>query len=249
MARYPKQHKDVTRRRIIDTAGRRFKRDGLDGSGIATLMSDAGLTNGAFYAHFTSKDDLVAAVVSDQLSTQAGAIHDLRAGRAGLEDFVRGYLTAEHRDDLAAGCPSAALLDEIARSRDPVKLAYTAGAAAILDEVTTRLTPSDPDSARRTALSLFALLVGTMQLARAIADRAESDAVLERGIQPPRSPCSPADFVTQPTPAPDAERSETRPCSTASLCTTLPPTASRSTPASAATDPRSCRCTVLRRPT
>ncbi|MBJ8343908.1 TetR/AcrR family transcriptional regulator [Antrihabitans sp. YC2-6] len=182
MARYPKEHKDVTRRRILDTAGRRFKRDGLDGSGIATLMSDAGLTNGAFYAHFSSKDDLVAAVVSDQLSTQAHAIQQLRPGQAGLEDFVHQYLSAEHRDEVAAGCPSAALLDEIGRSGDPVKLAYTAGAAAILDEVTTRLAPEDPATTRRTAQSLFTLLVGTMQLARAIADRDTSDAVLEQGI-------------------------------------------------------------------
>lgn len=182
MARYPKEHKDVTRRRILDTAGRRFKRDGLDGSGIATLMSDAGLTNGAFYAHFTSKDDLVAAVVSDQLSTQARAIHELPSGRAGLEDFVRDYLTAEHRDEVAAGCPSAAMLDEIARSGNPVKLAYTAGATTILDEVTTRLALDDPATARRTAQSLFTLLVGTMQLARALADREASDAVLEQGI-------------------------------------------------------------------
>lgn len=182
MARYPKEHKDVTRRRILDTAGRRFKRDGLDGSGIATLMSDAGLTNGAFYSHFTSKDDLVAAVVSDQLSTQARAIQELQPGRAGLEDFVREYLSAEHRDEVTAGCPSAALLDEIARSGDQVKLAYTAGAAAILDEVTTRLALDDPATARRTAQSLFTLLVGTMQLARALADREASDAVLEQGI-------------------------------------------------------------------
>ena len=60
VARYGKEHKQGTRRRIIDAAGRRLKRDGIDGSGIATLMADAGLTNGAFYAHFQSKDDLVA---------------------------------------------------------------------------------------------------------------------------------------------------------------------------------------------
>ena len=57
--RYGKEHKQATRRRIIDTAGRRFKGDGIDGSGVATLMADAGLTNGAFYGHFTSKEDLV----------------------------------------------------------------------------------------------------------------------------------------------------------------------------------------------
>ena len=70
MARYGKEHKEATRRRIIEAAGRRFKRDGIDGSGITTLMADAGLTNGAFYAHFESKDDLVATTVADQLREQ-----------------------------------------------------------------------------------------------------------------------------------------------------------------------------------
>ena len=70
MARYGKEHKEATRRRIVEAAGRRFKRDGIDGSGIATLMADAGLTNGAFYAHFDSKDDLVANTVADQLREQ-----------------------------------------------------------------------------------------------------------------------------------------------------------------------------------
>lgn len=55
MARYTNEHKQETRRRIVATAGRRLKRDGIDGSGVATLMKDAGLTNGAFYAHFDSR--------------------------------------------------------------------------------------------------------------------------------------------------------------------------------------------------
>ncbi len=67
----PPEHKAGTRRRIIETAGRRFKQDGIDRSGVAALMTDAGLTNGAFYAHFESKDDLVANVVADQLGYPA----------------------------------------------------------------------------------------------------------------------------------------------------------------------------------
>ena len=67
MVRYAKEHKEETRQRIIATAGRRLKRDGIDGSGVATLMKDAGLTNGAFYAHFASKDGLVAVAIADQL--------------------------------------------------------------------------------------------------------------------------------------------------------------------------------------
>src|SRR6266540_418274 len=115
MARYGKEHKEATRQRITETAGRRLKRDGIDGSGVATLMADAGLTNGAFYAHFDSKDDLIATVVADQLRTQAEAYEALSPGRAGLEEFVREYLSPRHRDHRDTGCPSAALLDEIGR--------------------------------------------------------------------------------------------------------------------------------------
>ena len=69
--RYSKDHKQATRQRILEAAGRRFKKqDGIDGAGVAAVMSDAGLTNGAFYAHFTSKENLVANVLADQLRTQ-----------------------------------------------------------------------------------------------------------------------------------------------------------------------------------
>src|SRR5436190_382216 len=70
MARYGKEHKQATRQRIIEVAGDRLKRDGVHGSGIATLMADAGLTNGAFYAHFESKEDLVASALAEQLRDQ-----------------------------------------------------------------------------------------------------------------------------------------------------------------------------------
>jgi TetR/AcrR family transcriptional repressor of nem operon len=83
VARYNKVHKQATRQRIIETAGHRFKHDDIDGSGIATPMADAGLTNRAFYAHFSSKDDLVAHVVADQLDTQAESFRALPPGRAG----------------------------------------------------------------------------------------------------------------------------------------------------------------------
>jgi AcrR family transcriptional regulator len=69
--RYSTDHKQATRHRILEAAGRRFKKqDGIDGTGVAAVMSDAGLTNGAFYAHFMSKEDLVANVLADQLRAQ-----------------------------------------------------------------------------------------------------------------------------------------------------------------------------------
>ena len=115
MARYGKEHKEATRRRIIEAAGQRLKRDGIDGSGVSVLMADAGLTNGAFYAHFASKEDLVATAVADQLNQQLERFRTLAVDREGVEQLVREYLSIEHRDDLEHGCPSAALLDEIGR--------------------------------------------------------------------------------------------------------------------------------------
>ncbi len=178
MARYGKEHKQVTRRRIIEAAGRRLKRDGIDGSGVATLMADAGLTNGAFYAHFDSKEDLVASAVADQLREQRAAF----SGQP-LEAIVRGYLSIEHRDDTEHGCPSAALLDEIGRSSGAVKSAYTEGQLALIDDVAARLAPEDPRSARVRAFGVFALMVGTLQVSRAIADRPLADEILEQGIR------------------------------------------------------------------
>src|SRR5919206_1132762 len=169
MARYGKDHKQATRRRIIELAGRRLKRDGIDGSGVATLMADAGLTNGAFYAHFASKDDLVANAVAEQLREQRESFGALPPGRAGVEQFVREYLSVQHRDNSEGGCASAALLDEIGRSPDATKRAYTDGLLAVIDDIAARLAPDDPQSARVKTLSVFALMVGTLQLSRALA--------------------------------------------------------------------------------
>jgi TetR/AcrR family transcriptional repressor of nem operon len=183
MARYAQEHKDATRRRIIQTAGRRLKRDGIDGSGIAALMADAGLTNGAFYAHFASKDDLVANVVQEELRLQSATLGLLAPGVAGLEQLVRAYLSPEHRDHRDAGCPSAALLDEIGRSADATKDAYTTGAKALVEEIATRLAPKDPRSAHGKALILFTMIIGTLQLSRAVADRELSDEALAQGLE------------------------------------------------------------------
>ena len=119
MARYGKEHKQATRRRIIDAAGRRLKGDGIAGSGIATLMADAGLTNGAFYAHFDSKEDLVANALAAQLREQRESFRAMP-----VEQIVRAYLSIEHRDKPEDGCPSAALRDEIGRSTDATKRAW-----------------------------------------------------------------------------------------------------------------------------
>ena len=179
MARYDAEHKRATRQRIIETAGRRFKLDGIDGSGVAVLMKDAGLTNGAFYGHFGSKDDLVAAMLADQLAQQRAYLSELEPGMAGLEQFVRGYLSPDHRDGRGEGCPSSALIDEIGRQSDATRRAYTQGMTAIIDDLAARLGVKGA-AAHRQLLSAFALMVGAVQVARAVDDPSLSDGILDQ---------------------------------------------------------------------
>src|SRR3954467_9139339 len=181
--RYPKDQKQATRQRILEAAGRRFKQDGIDGAGVAAVMSDAGLTNGAFYAHFTSKEDLVANVLADQLRAQRHSIDALPSNRAGLEAFIREYLSPQHRDQCADGCPSAALLDEIARRPAATRQVFTDELLGIADDIAARLDPTDADAARTDALTLFGLMIGTLQLARALTDRELSDQLLARSVE------------------------------------------------------------------
>jgi TetR/AcrR family transcriptional repressor of nem operon len=183
VARYGAGHKQQTRQRIIAAAGNRLKRDGIDGSGVAALMADAGLTNGAFYAHFDSKDDLVAATVTDQLRGQRQRIDALAGtGRAGLEQIARAYLSAEHRDNHGGGCVSAALLDEIGRCTEATRKAFTDGVVGVVDALAAVLDQSDRAAARATAFAIYAQLTGTLQLSRALADRQLADDILEHGI-------------------------------------------------------------------
>lgn len=181
MARYGPDHKRETRRRMLDTASRRFKTDGFDGSGIATLVADAGLTNGAFYGHFSSKDELIAEVMSDQLARQAEQLEALPSGTGSLSAFITDYLSPAHRDDRAGGCPSAALLDEVGRGDRATREAYTRGATRLVDAVARHLSADgtvSPEDARSRAIGVLTLLVGALQSARALTDPALSDHVL-----------------------------------------------------------------------
>ena len=180
--RYGKDHKQATRQRILEAAGRRFKQDGIDSAGVAAVMSDAGLTNGAFYAHFASKEDLVANVLADQLRAQRQSFDAQPPDRAGLEAFIRSYLSPQHRDQYADGCPSAALLDEIARRPAATKQVYTDELMGVIDDIALRLAPTHAEAARTDALTLFGLMLGTLQLARALTDRDLSDQLLARGV-------------------------------------------------------------------
>ena len=145
-------------------------------------MSDAGLTNGAFYGHFSSKEDLVANVLADQLRAQRHSFDAQPSDRAGLEAFVRSYLSPQHRDQCADGCPSAALLDEVARRPAATRQVFSDELMGVIDDIASRLDPTDVEVARTDALTLFGLMVGTLQLARALTDRDLSDQLLAQGV-------------------------------------------------------------------
>jgi TetR/AcrR family transcriptional regulator, transcriptional repressor for nem operon len=143
-------------------------------------MSDAGLTNGAFYAHFASKEDLVANVLADQLRVQRHKIDAQPPDRAGLEAFIRAYLSPQHRDQTADGCPSAALLDEIVRRPAATRQVFTDELLRTADEIAARLDPTGAEAAQTDALTILGFMIGTLQLARALTGRDLSDELLAR---------------------------------------------------------------------
>ncbi len=178
--RYQKNQKSLTKQKIIDVAARLFKVNGTDATGVAAIMKETGLTNGAFYAHFTSKEVLIEAVISDQLHTQLEIFKKQLENKDGLTDIVELYLSKAHLRSCADGCPSAALLGDISRRATSTRQSYTDGIEGITSELTGAIS-SGAVSKRRFALALLGLLIGTLQLARAVTDDNLADDILKGG--------------------------------------------------------------------
>ncbi|PSH58939.1 TetR/AcrR family transcriptional regulator [Phyllobacterium sophorae] len=176
--RYEKGRKDTSRRKIIDVAIERFRTDGIAGSGLATIMKDAGLTNGAFYPHFPSKADLVRETLSDALSKQAVWLRAV-LDEGGLDGVIDFYLSPEHRDNPGLGCTSAALLPELARQPEETRGMY-AEQSRILVLLLAEALPADVEAREDVAYAFFATLIGTLQLARAVNNEV-SDRILQAG--------------------------------------------------------------------
>jgi TetR/AcrR family transcriptional regulator, transcriptional repressor for nem operon len=182
--RYDKGHKDVTRKRIVDVASKRFRKEGVEAVGLAGLMADAGLTHGGFYAYFKSKEDLVREAVSDAFGqTNAAFQSALRENEDGFAIIMRGYLKSEHRDHPELGCAAAALTAEIARHPEPTREAFTSRLNDLIDLVEAQLPVVSPDRRRKCATAVVALMVGSLQLARAETDAARSAEILESGAE------------------------------------------------------------------
>jgi AcrR family transcriptional regulator len=182
--RYDKGHKEASRQRIMDVAAERFRADGIAASGLARIMSDAGLTNGAFYPHFQSKADLVRESLAAAMDEQTRVLRDMiREG--GLEAVIAGYLSPEHRDNPEAGCTLAALLPELARQPPETRQVYMDRLLAAVREMASAL-PAQAGDREAAAIGIYATLIGTLQLARAVNGTPLSDRVLVAGVQAAR---------------------------------------------------------------
>ncbi|MHA6205930.1 TetR/AcrR family transcriptional regulator [Dyella soli] len=182
--RYDKGHKEATRQRILETAAARFRGEGIASVGVANLMGDIGLTQGGFYNHFESKDDLAREAVGlgwqgtyERLSK---ALHD--PVRGGIEGVINSYLSASHRDNVAQGCVAAALAPEIARGPAVVRKEFSERAERVIGLLADALPRTlKPKQRRATAMAVFSTLVGTLSLARAVDDPEVSEQMLASG--------------------------------------------------------------------
>ena len=181
--RYEKGHKDTTHDRILEVAARRFRQDGIAASGLAGIMSEAGLTNGAFYAHFSSKSEMVEKSL-ERATQEQWQQFEKQIASGQLLDIIHAYLSEQHRDHTESGCPSAALLPEISRQDTAARHVYTDSLKRILNAVEKQLPdmPKGP-KAREIAIGTLGLLIGTLQLARAVDDARLSKDILAAGTR------------------------------------------------------------------
>lgn len=167
--------KQQTREQIVKTAAKRFRESGVEGVSIANLMKEAGLTHGGFYKHFESRDDLVTEALACALA--ASGQRKQSAQEQSFERFVHSYLSTKHRDAVGDGCAMAALVNDVARSRDDARTLYTEHLSQTLDKVGGLIGGEDAQ-ARAKAIVIFSALSGALGIARALNDEALSAQVL-----------------------------------------------------------------------
>jgi TetR/AcrR family transcriptional repressor of nem operon len=175
--RYPAEQTAERHERILAAASRLVRERGFDGVGIAEVMKEAGLTHGAFYAHFDSKDELAAAAL-DRALAEMLELADVAVSKSGdpLSNFASSYLSTKHRDNPGFGCAMATLGADVSRRSPEIRRAFTVRLASLFS----RLSPKSPNDAveRARIIGTFSTLVGAMILARAVDGPELSDEVL-----------------------------------------------------------------------
>jgi len=172
--------KEITHDRILEVAARAIRRSGYDGVGVAEVMKEAGLTHGGFYAHFGSREALLAEAVAragrDSTAVMMQRIAARQAkGASALRALIEAYLSEAHLQSLDEGCPVAALGSEMARQPTLVREASSLRVQGLIGLVQATL-PKDADVG--SAMVLASTLVGALQLARATSDGKRAKALL-----------------------------------------------------------------------
>ena len=179
--RYDGDHKTATRDRVLKEAAREIRAKGPAGIAVGGVMARAGLTHGGFYAHFASKDDLVAAAIGTMFDEARGRFDRSLAERdpaAALLAYIDFYLSAAHRDAREHGCPLAALSSDLPRLGRVSRERFGSGVAALTNRLAEALARHGTAHADRVAPAMLAQLVGALSLARSVADPAQSDEIL-----------------------------------------------------------------------
>jgi TetR/AcrR family transcriptional repressor of nem operon len=167
--RYPAKETAAKHERIVKEASRLFRERGFENVTVAEVMKAAGLTHGAFYAHFHSKAELEVAAVAYGQELSVSRVRSYGATKKGRKDYADHYLSASHRDNPRDGCVMAALAPEVARSTPELRAAFQRGVEEIL---------SVNGGDRKDALFRMAALLGGVVLARAVKDEQLSDEIL-----------------------------------------------------------------------
>lgn len=171
-----------TRRRILDEAARVMRETGTEGIGVAALMKRVGLTHGGFYAHFTSREELVEEVLKHMFA-EADTLkpaESVTQPAQQLADFIDSYLSEAHRNAPAQGCPLAALVSEVAHLPQPTRQIFAQGFNAMHAGLAQILRELELPDAEALASSMLAEMVGALALARACPDAEQASQMLQR---------------------------------------------------------------------
>lgn len=183
--RYPPDHKATIKQQILRNAAYRFRTEGIDNVGIANLMTDLNLTHGGFYSHFTGKEALVAAVcrqAMEQMNQQwQDQISSTGPGPETWQQLCRDYLSDQRRSLPDSGCMATSLAGEIARRSHVSRRAFTDSLSHLL---TTMQQAQGRDEAEPAmpATAQFALMVGSLLLARTVDDHILSQQFLDDAL-------------------------------------------------------------------
>jgi TetR/AcrR family transcriptional regulator, transcriptional repressor for nem operon len=173
--RVSKEEKARTHERIVEIASGRIREAGLDGPGVAEIMKSAGLTHGGFYKHFGSREDLIAEAADHAFAASDHIVHELLEEDDPLAAFVDWYVSEQHRDNPATGCPVVALGEDVTRADERVRDAYRRQVQRYLAMLEQLLGGED---ARRRATVALSTLIGSVTLARALGRDPLSDELL-----------------------------------------------------------------------